>query len=203
VFTRQSAAVAEAQANQRAAQMLNSEIVTLSSQTNPLTAAPNFSYLQVMAQTLANQPVIGRISMTVDPAVLLAHPDRDPLMETGDAIYIPKRPSTVAVTGEVLNAGAFAARPNMSIEDYIDMAGGETDAAEDDMIFVIMPDGTAVPTHSSWWSFGGGIKLPPGAIIVVPRDPQPFNWTTFLATYSDILSKVALTAASLAVINKN
>jgi protein involved in polysaccharide export with SLBB domain len=203
VFTRQSAAVAEAQANQRAAQMLNSEIVTLSSQTSPLTVAPNYSYLLSMAQTLANQPVVGRISMTIDPAVLLAHPERDPLMETGDAIYIPKRPSTVAVTGEVLNAGAFAYRPNMAIEDYIDIAGGETDAAEDDMIFVIMPDGTAIPTHSSWWSFGGGIKLPPGAIIVVPRDPQPFNWTTFLATYSDILSKVALTAASLAVINKN
>ena len=83
------------------------------------------------------------------------------------------------------------------------MAGGETDAAEDSMAFIIMPDGTAVPSNASWWSFGGGARIPPGSTIVVPRDPQPFNWTTFLATYSDILSKVAITAASLAVINKN
>ncbi|HVU20936.1 MAG TPA: hypothetical protein VHE09_09410, partial [Rhizomicrobium sp.] len=84
-----------------------------------------------------------------------------------------------------------------------DMAGGETDAAEDSLTFVIMPDGTAVPSHSSWWSFGGATHIPPGSTIVVPRDPQPFNLTTFLATYTDILSKVAITAASLAVINKN
>jgi protein involved in polysaccharide export with SLBB domain len=204
VFTRQSAALAEAQANQREAQMLNSQIVTLASQpTTSTTGPPNLSYLQTMAQTLANQPTIGRISVTVDPAVLLAHPERDPLLETGDAIYIPKRPYTVAVTGEVLNTGAFAYKPNMTVDDYIDMAGGETDAAEDSMVFIIMPDGTAVPTSSSWWSFGGGTHIPPGATIVVPRDPQPFNWTTFLATYTDILSKVAITAASLAVISKN
>lgn len=203
VFTRQSAAVAEAQANQREAMMLNSAIATASTQTNPYTSPPNLSYVAQMVQTLIHQPTIGRISVTIDPAVLLAHPERDPLLETGDAIYIPKRPYTVAVTGEVLNAGAFAYRPNMSLDDYIDMAGGETDAAEDSMVFIIMPDGTSITTHSSWWSFGGGTHIPPGATIVVPRDPQPFNLTTFLATYTDILSKVAITAASLAVINKN
>lgn len=202
VFTRQSAAVAEAQANQREAQMLNSEIATLASQATGITPSPNLSYLQTMVQTLAHQPTLGRISVTVDPAVLLAHPERDPLLETGDAIYIPKRPSTVAVTGEVLNPGAFAYKQGQSLDDYIDMAGGETDAAEDSMVFVIMPDGTAVPSHTSWWSFGGDVRIPPGSTIVVPRDPQPFNWTTFLATYSDILSKVAITAASLAVIGK-
>ncbi len=203
VFTRQSAAVAEAQANQREAMMLNSAIATASTQTSSLAPAPNLSYVANLVSTIQHLPTIGRISVTVDPAVLLAHPERDPLLETGDTVYIPKRPSTVAVTGEVLNQGAFAFKPNLTLEDYLDMAGGETDAAEDSMVFVIMPDGTAVPSHSSWWSFGGATHIPPGSTIVVPRDPQPFNLTTFLATYTDIISKVAITAASLAVINKN
>ncbi|HTT98557.1 MAG TPA: SLBB domain-containing protein [Rhizomicrobium sp.] len=203
VFTRQSAAVAEAAANQRAAMMLNSAIATASTQVSTLTAAPNLTYVATLVQTIMHQPVIGRISVTVDPAVLLTHPERDPLLETGDAIYIPKRPYTVAVTGEVLNPGAFAYKPNMSLDDYIDLAGGDTDAAEDSMIFIIMPDGTAVPSSGSWWSFGGGTHIPPGATIVVPRDPQPFNLTTFLGNYTDILSKIAITAASLAVLQKN
>ncbi len=202
IFTRKSAALAEAEANQREANMLNDEIATLASTPSTIGAQPNLGYLQVMAQTLAHQPTIGRISISIDPALLLAHPDRDPLLETGDAIYVPKRPSTVAVTGEVLNAGAFAWKPGMSLDDYIDLAGGENDAAEDSMVFVIMPDGTAVPSSTSWWSFGGGARIPPGATIVVPRDPQPFSLTTFLATYTDILSKVAITAASLAVLNR-
>lgn len=203
VFTRKSAAVAEAQANQREASMLNDEIATVSTQITGTTPAPNLTYLQTMAQTLLHQPTLGRISISIDPAVLLAHPDRDPLLETGDAIYIPKRPSTVAVTGEVLNSGAFGWRPNLTMDDYIDMAGGESDAALDSDIFIIMPDGTAVPVHSSWWSFGGSARIPPGSTIVVPRDPTPFDWTTFLTTYTDILSKVAITAASLAVLNRN
>ncbi len=204
VFTRQSAAAAEAQANQREAMMLNDEIATAASQ--PAVAGvppPNLTPLQAMVTTLQHQPTLGRISIAIDPSILLAHPDRDPLLESGDALYIPKRPSTVAVNGEVLNAGAFAWRPSTSLDDYMDMAGGETDAAEDSMVFVVMPDGTAVPSHTSWWSFGGASRIPPGATIVVPRDPQPFNLTTFLVVYTDILSKVAITAASLAVIKGN
>lgn len=203
IFTRQSAAVAEQQANQREATMLMDEIATISTQVTGLTPPPNLSYLQTMATTLQHQPALGRISISIDPAVLEAHADRDPLLETGDAIYIPKRPSTVAVTGEVLNSGAFAWRPNLTMDDYMDMAGGETDAAEDSATFVIMPDGTAVPASGSWWSFGRGARIPPGATIVVPRDPQPFDLTTFLVTFTDIASKVAITAASLAVLKNN
>jgi protein involved in polysaccharide export with SLBB domain len=200
VFTRQSAAVAEAQANQREAMMLNDQIATAASQVG---AQPqSLTYLQTMVTTLQHQPALGRISITTDPAVLLTHPDRDPLLETGDQLYIPKRPSTVAVTGEVLNSGAFAWKPGMTVDDYIDMAGGESDAAEDGSIFVIMPDGTAVSGHSSWWSFGDRTRIPPGATVVVPRDPQPFNWLTFASIYTDIISKIALTAASLAVVGK-
>lgn len=202
VFTRQSAAAAEAEANQREARMLNDEIATISAQPSIAGPSPNLGYLQTMAQTLAKQPTIGRISISIDPAVLLAHPERDPYLEAGDLLYIPKRPSTVAVTGEVLNQGAFTWKAGMTLDDYIDLAGGETDAAEDSMVFVIMPDGTAIPSHTSWWSFGGGTRIPPGATIVVPRDPQPFNLTTFLATYTEIISKVAVTAASLAVISR-
>jgi polysaccharide biosynthesis/export protein len=200
VFTRQSAAVAEAQANQREAMMLNDQIATAAAQVGANTQS--LTYMQTMVTTLQHQPALGRISITIDPAVLMAHPDRDPLLETGDAIYIPKRPATVAVTGEVLNGGAFAWKPGMTIDDYIDLAGGETDAAEDSDTFVIMPDGTAVTGHSSWWSFGNHSRIPPGATVVIPRDPQPFNWLTFASIYTDIISKVAITAASLAVIGK-
>src|SRR6185312_12279252 len=76
VFTRQSAAAAEAEANQREARMLNDEIATLATQ--PATTGgpqPNLSYLQTMASTLAHQPTLGRISISIDPAILLAHPE--------------------------------------------------------------------------------------------------------------------------------
>jgi hypothetical protein len=45
--------------------------------------------------------------------------------------------------------------------------------------------------------------LPPGSTIVVPRDPRPFDTMAFLIAVTDITSKLAVTAASLAVIRNN
>jgi hypothetical protein len=124
----------------------------------------------------------------------------DVLLESGDTIYIPKRPSSVMVTGEVLNSGAFAYRPGLAVSDYVKLAGGESGAADDGLTFVVLPDGTARPEGDSWFDFGGGHEIPPGSMIVVPRDPQPFNFMLFMINISDILSKLAITAASLAVV---
>jgi polysaccharide biosynthesis/export protein len=148
-------------------------------------------------------PALGRISVTADPVVLATRPDADVLLEAGDTIYIPKRPSTVTVTGEVLNTGAFAYKPGLTVRDYIRQAGGEGGSADDSLVFVVLPDGSARPEGSSWFSFGSGHDIPPGSMIVVPRDPLPFNWTVFAINATDILSKMATTAAALTVIGAN
>ena len=146
-------------------------------------------------------PALGRISVTADPVILATRPELDVLLESGDTIYIPKRPSTVTVTGAVLSNGAFSYRPGLTVRDYIRYAGGESSSADDDLVFVVLPDGTSRPEGDSWWSFGNGHDIPPGSMVVVPRDPQPFNWMEFAINISDIVSKLATTAAALAVIN--
>jgi protein involved in polysaccharide export with SLBB domain len=107
------------------------------------------------------------------------------------------------VTGAVLSDGAFAYRPGLSVRDYIKLAGGENSSADDDLVFVVLPDGTSRPEGDSWFNFGGGHEIPPGSMVVVPRDPQPFNWTVFAINATDILSKMATTAAALTVIGAN
>jgi protein involved in polysaccharide export with SLBB domain len=198
VFTRQSAAIAEADANQRLAKSLESAIVMLSS--IPTTTPTTLTYLQSLVQELRTLPAIGRISVTADPVALAVKPEQDVALQPGDTIYIPEHPSTVLVSGEVLNSGSFSYRADLTVDDYVNLAGGETDAAEDSLTFIVLPDGTARPRDSGWISFGSD-HIPPGSVVVVPRDPAPFNLTTFLINYSDIISKIALTAASLAVVS--
>jgi protein involved in polysaccharide export with SLBB domain len=122
-------------------------------------------------------------------------------MQPGDFIYIPKRPSTVSVTGEVLNPGSFQYRPDMSVDDYISLAGGYTEVAEDDETFVIMPDGSARTPSSGVMSFFGSDPIPPGSTVVVPPNPAPFNTMVFLTQLTQIVSQVAIAAASLSVIS--
>ena len=200
VFTRQSAAIQEADGNQRTARLLEDNIATAATLPATLINPSGLQYVENIAQTLRTAPALGRISVTADPVVLATKPGLDMLLEAGDTIYVPKRPSTVTVTGEVLNNGAFAYKPGLTVSDYITLAGGEGDAADDGLIFVVLPDGTARPEGDSWWKFGGGHEVPPGSLIVVPRDPQPFNTMLFLMNITDVVSKLAITAASLAVI---
>ncbi len=203
VFTRQSAAIQESDANQRIARLLEDNIATVATQPATIINPSGLSYVEQIAQTLRTMPALGRISVTADPVVLATKPELDMLLESGDTVYIPKRPSTVTVTGEVLSTGAFAYKPGLTVRDYIKLAGGEGGSADDGLVFVVLPDGTARPEGESWFSFGSGGEIPPGSMIVVPRDPQPFNWTVFAINTTDILSKMATTVAALTVIGAN
>ena len=198
VFTRVSAAQAEAEGNSREASELQAGIAAAI--TNPSLNASALGYLQSLVTTLKQQPALGRITVTADPAILSVKPDLDVILEPGDFIYIPKRPSTVAVSGEVLNAGAFQYRPGLGVDDYLAMAGGSNDAAETSETFLVMPDGRARPASGGMFSFMSNSPIPPGATIVVPPDPAPFNTMVFLTSISQIVSQLAVAAASLAVI---
>ena len=47
-------------------------------------------------------------------------------MEPGDTVFVPKRPISVAVAGEVLNATSLQFQPGSTPKDYIAAAGGCT-----------------------------------------------------------------------------
>ncbi|HEX4080332.1 MAG TPA: SLBB domain-containing protein [Rhizomicrobium sp.] len=199
VFTRISAQTAEAQGNYREAVELQTGALTAA--TTPNVNPAILTYLQTLEQTLLHQPALGRITVTADPTILAVKPELDTLMQPGDFIYIPKRPSTVSVSGEVLNPGSFQYRPDMSLDDYIDMAGGYTKVAEDDETFVIMPDGSARTPSSGVSSFFGSDPIPPGSTIVVPPNPAPFNWIVFTTQISQIFGQLAIAGASLSAIS--
>ena len=91
----------------------------------------------------------------------------------------------------------------MTVDDYIEHAGGYTKVAEDDETFIIMPDGSARTPSSNILSFFGTDPIPPGSTIVVPPNPAPFNTMVFLTQISQIFSQVAIAAASLSVISHN
>ncbi len=201
VFTRISAQQAEAEGNYREAVELQTGALVAA--TTPNVNPSLLTYLQTLQQTLLHQPALGRITVTADPTILAVKPELDVLMQPGDFVYVPKRPSTVSVSGEVLNPGSFQYRSDMSADDYVDMAGGYTKVAEDDETFIILPDGSARAASSSAFDFFSDQPIPPGSTIVVPPNPAPFNTMVFLTSLSQIVSQVAIAGASLAVISHN
>ena len=159
-------------------------------------------FYHLLAKQLESAPLVGRLVVEADPAVLAVRVSQDIVLEGGDRLVYPKRPIHVSVSGEVLNPGAVPFVSNNNVADYIESAGGVTRSADLSQAFVVLPDGVAKALSLESWQSGNRVKfLPPGSAIVVPRDPLPFDRLTFALDISDILSKLAISAASIAAIN--
>jgi len=141
----------------------------------------------------------GRVSVQIEPEQITAHPELDIVMEPGDQLFIPRRPSSVVVAGEVMAPGGLQFRQGRSVRDYLKLAGGITEIADEDHIFVIQPDGAAVQVDDGSW-LSEPPKLAPGSVIVVPRQLRHFTWDTVLEDVVQVTSQIAITAASLAVV---
>lgn len=150
------------------------------------------SVVRDLAAQLREAQAVGRITVEADPNILATKPELDILLESGDRIYIPKRPLTVRVTGEVLSPAALQFRSGKDARDYIDEAGGFTFNADKDRVFVVYPDGSAQPLSVDLWNHKPNM-IPPGSAIVVPRDPKPFDFIESAEKISRIVSNLALT----------
>jgi hypothetical protein len=101
-----------------------------------------------------------------------------------------------------MQPGSYQFQANMKAQDYIKRAGGFGQFADDDMTFVILPDGTARRLDESWLTFSSE-SIPPGSAVVVPRDLSPTDLRQILLDTTGIFSQLAVAAASLAVISRN
>lgn len=149
------------------------------------------SATQNLIAQLKHAEAVGRITVEAAPASLTANPDQDILLESGDKIFIPKRPLTVRVAGEVLSPAALQFRKGKDPLDYIRQAGGTTYYADKDRTFVIYPDGSAQPLQINMWNHRATM-IPPGSILIVPRDPKPFDFLESAERVSQILANLAI-----------
>lgn len=147
--------------------------------------------VQDLITELKDAKAVGRITVETDPAILADDPEQDILLESGDRIFIPARPLTVRVAGEVLSPAALQFRKDRSPQDYIRQAGGTTYYADKGRSFVIYPDGSAQPLEIGLWDHAA-VMVPPGSTIVVPRDPEPFSFIEGAERVSQILANLAI-----------
>jgi protein involved in polysaccharide export with SLBB domain len=204
VYLRRSAAAVEEESFRRTADQIENQLLLAMSRNtvNPKLDPSAFKATEGFLTRLRTQKGLGRVSIVADPAVLADQPEQDTLLEGGDVIYVPQRPSTISVMGEVLEPGSFVYHPNFSAEDYLSKAGGSTAFADESLTFIVLPDGSAVKLEQAWLPFDSQ-RVPPGSTIVVPRDIAPLQWSDILTNASQIFSQLAVAGASLAVISTN
>ena len=142
---------------------------------------------------------IGRVVTEFDLDILERSPEKDLLLERGDRIFIPERSSTITVSGQVLSPTSFSFDPKLKVRNYIDLAGGYSEDADKARTLVIYPNGGA----SRVKNWPNSPDLAPGTTLVVPRDPNPFDWLVFSQVLFPIISNFATSAAAIAALGNN
>jgi protein involved in polysaccharide export with SLBB domain len=144
--------------------------------------AAALTMLKNMITQGAEEQAIGRVVLNARSLNALHGSTDNVPLEDGDEIIIPKRPSSVNVAGEVYGATAVSYDPGLTVEDYIDRAGGLTEDAEKDEIFVVKANGAILSENGLKDSgknrifpllplISGGlmhVHLDPGDTIYVP-----------------------------------
>lgn len=159
---------------------------------------------QKLADRLRSLRATGRIVLEIrsDQAKVSDLPEL--VLENGDRILVPSKPSTISVLGSVYNPNAFIYRADARVSDYLGRAGGPTRNANTEWTYLIRADGSVVNRHQqSSFGMNGGFDeayLTPGDVIVVPEDLETLRFSKVLRDWSQIFLQFALGVAGVSVL---
>jgi len=202
VFTRRSVKESQEEGFRRTARELNNSLLAIAARSTE-TSSDGITGAAALIQTLAQAEAPGRMVVEADPRVLEIRPDLDTILEPGDAIFVPKRPNFVLALGDVNNPGALQFVAGKPAGSYIREAGGTLSTADDDRVFMVLPNGTAQPVKSGGWGGGSGATPPPGTTIIIPKNIDPLYRLSVFRDITTIIAQLATSVATVAVLATN
>ena len=174
VFTREQVAQQQKQAFLRTAEDLERSMIDYVSNSERQVTQFTIQPLTNLIERLKEIQPIGRQVVDFDYLTLKTNPLNNFVLFDGDKIYIPDRPQSVNVVGEILNPTTLQFKPGLSIQEYILLSGGYTTNADKNRIFIILPNGQSFPYKKRL--FGNFSNLLPGSCLLYtspsPRDKR-------------------------------
>jgi len=212
-FTRESTRIYQQKKLDEAVNRLENEIQATSISTarnitNPTdtaTLGQTAQAQQALIARLRQVKATGRIVLEVPPEETAGIKDLPNIvLQDGDRLIVPSRPSTVNVIGAVYNENAFVFKPGKSLTDYLRQAGGVSRTGDKGDVYLLRVDGSVISKRQSGWlmSSFGSERLMPGDTIVVPEDFQRTTWTKALTDWGQILYQFGLGAAAIHVLQQ-
>ena len=136
--------------------------------------------------------------LVIDLKGILAGVNADIALEDGDSLRIPAFNGSVSIIGEVQRNVNYTYDSAKSLSDYIEMAGGYKDTADEKRVYVVKASGEIInPNKRSFFRFNQSASLSPGDTIVVPIDTsERKKGLEVLADISQIIYQLSLGAAA-------
>jgi polysaccharide export outer membrane protein len=188
IFTRRSVKELQQEGLRRTSRELTNSLLAVSARK----AGSGDSLLagQQLINQLATVEAPGRVVVEADPRVLAMRSDLDTVLESGDAIVMPKRPNFVLALGDVSNPGALQFISGKSVGEYLRETGGTSSSADKGRVFVVLPNGTSQTV------------VPPGSTIIVPKNIDPLYKLDLAKDITGIIGTLMTSVATIALLAK-
>ena len=136
-------------------------------------------------------------SIAIDLAGAMEKPgsDADILLQEGDRLVIPRRIDVVRVSGEVMVPNAIAYKEGKPLKYYVNQAGGYTDEAKKNKIYVVHANGEVEKVN------GRSRSIYPGSEIVVSAKKKREGGMTAAQFVSLSSATTSLATVVLALMN--
>jgi len=199
IFTRESIRTKERAQLQKLSDDLRREIASKSFSNSVTDASLSYNDTDKLLKDLANVQALGRLVIDL-PKIKNGSISLE--LESGDALYIPAKQSTVSVIGEVNVSTSHLYNAGLTVEDYLEYSGGLKQRADEERIYVIKSNGSVyIPNEASWFAVNESQnRLEPGDTIVVPLDAEYMNQLTLWSTATQIVYQLGLAAAAISAL---
>ena len=176
VFTRRSVAEEQRIAIRQMADRMERDLME-SMQNSTENNASEYTRRREMINRLRQVDIMGRVITKIDTPKNIIDTPWDYELEDGDTLNIPDKPLIVNVMGAVYSSSSQVFRPGISINSYINAAGGAVKTAHKRMVYLLKSDGstlkltrnTSVLSNKKWVAPRGfSPVVEPGDTIVVP-----------------------------------
>ena len=208
IFTRQSVAAEQRRSLNQMADRMERELLENMQNTARADSAASasnqeYQHRRQLINNLRRVDIMGRVITKVDTPAAIRGTQYDYELKNGDYLRIPETPLTVNVMGAVYTSSSQVYNKSMTINGYVNAAGGPLKSAHKRMLYLLKSDGTTIRLtrstsmlSSKQWTppRGYSAKVEPGDTIVVPVKYSNREAMESFKDAIDVIYKVAVAA---------
>jgi len=139
--------------------------------------------VESLVEKLKSVQAQGRMVLEISSPETMRNTLNDIELENGDMLMVPQNPRCIHIVGAVFNQATFVFDDRKKMDGYIMMAGGYTESADKERLYILKVNGSAVrPESGRFFLFSEGTgsswrqPLEPGDTIVVPEQISRIAW---------------------------
>lgn len=197
VFSREELKDKERDNIEKAIDDLRQQLANNNLSSNQFTKVIDYQNANLVLDDLTKVEPLGRMVIDVG-SIVSGKGNNDVALKNGDLLIVPNITPAVSIIGEVFVTATHRFDDALTVDDYIELAGGVREYGDASSIYIVKANGSVVIPHSNFWfSEQGDNPLSPGDTIVVPRDVTNYDNITLWQGVTQILYQSAVAIAAV------